>query len=101
MFTHEEHNMRDLYRVLVQKPNKNRPLGIPRRSLEDNNKTHLKEINWKIRDLIDLTQGRHNLRTAVNRLMNLVFHKMRERFWLAGELLNLASQKWTLLHRVG
>jgi len=93
--------MRDLYRVLVQKPNKNRPVGIRMRSLEDNNKTHLKEINWKIRDLIDLTQGRHNLRTVVNRLMNLVFHKMRERFWLAGELLHLASQKWTLLHRVG
>jgi len=93
-------NIRGLCRILVQKPNIKRPLRIPTHSLEDNNKLYLKEINWKSRDLIDLSQERDNMRTAVNGVMNFVFHKMREIFWLAGEILRLASQKRTLLHRV-
>jgi hypothetical protein len=76
LVTHLE-NMRGLYRVLVQKPNIKRPLGIPTRVLEDNKKIHLKEINWKIRGLIDLSQERDGLQAAVNRVMKLVFHKMR------------------------
>jgi len=98
--THME-KMRGLYRVLVQKLNIKRPLGIPTCSLEDNNKIHLKEINLKSRELIDLYQERDNLLPAVNVVMNLVFPKMRGMFWLAGELLRLASPKSTLLHRVG
>jgi hypothetical protein len=94
-------NIRVLCRVLVQKPNIKRPLRIPAHNLENNNKIHLKEINWKSRDLIDLSQERDNLRTALNGVMNLVFRKMREILWLAGELLRLPSQKRTLLHIVG
>jgi hypothetical protein len=42
--THEER--RDVYRVLVEKPEGKRPLGIPRRRREDNNKMDLKEVEW-------------------------------------------------------
>jgi hypothetical protein len=96
--THMMGDMRGLCRVLVQKPNIKRPLGISTRSLEDNIKIHLKEINWKGTDLSDLSRYRDNLRAALNRVMNLIFHKMRGIFLIAGELIRLASQKG-LLHR--
>jgi hypothetical protein len=35
---------RDLYRVLMENPQGKRPLGRPRRRLEDNVKTYLVEI---------------------------------------------------------
>jgi hypothetical protein len=37
---------RNAYRILVVKPEANRPLGRPRRRWEDNNKMHLREIRW-------------------------------------------------------
>jgi hypothetical protein len=37
---------RNVYRVLVGKPEGKRPLGIPRRRWEDGIKTELREIGW-------------------------------------------------------
>jgi len=37
---------RDLYRVLVGKPEGKRPLGRPRRRWKDNIKMHLQEVGW-------------------------------------------------------
>jgi hypothetical protein len=37
---------RDAYRLLVGIPEGNRPLGIPRRRLEDNIKLDLQEVGW-------------------------------------------------------
>ena len=40
---------RGAYRVLVKKPEVNRPLGRPRRRWEDNIKMDLKEVGWEHR----------------------------------------------------
>jgi hypothetical protein len=37
---------RGAYRVLVGKPEGNRPLGRPRRRWEDNIKTNIQEVEW-------------------------------------------------------
>jgi hypothetical protein len=37
---------RGAYRILVGRPEGRRPLGRPRRSLEDNIKIDLKEVEW-------------------------------------------------------
>ena len=41
------------------KPEGKSPLGRPRRRWEDNVKTFLKEVGWKVADLVDLAQDRH------------------------------------------
>jgi hypothetical protein len=45
-------------RILVGKPEGNRPLGSPRRRCEDNIKMDLREIGWDGMDCIDVTQDR-------------------------------------------
>ena len=47
---------RDVYRVLVGKPEGKRPLGRPRRSWEDNIKTDLQEVGCGSIDLIEQDQ---------------------------------------------
>ena len=47
-----------LNRVLVGKPEGNRPLGRPRRSWEDNIKMDLQEVGCEGMDCIELTQDR-------------------------------------------
>ena len=47
---------RDLYRVLVGKPEGKRPLGRPKRRWEDNIKINLQEVGCRIMDWIDLDQ---------------------------------------------
>jgi hypothetical protein len=58
------------YRVLVGKPERNRPLGRPRRRWEDNIKTNLQEMGWGM-DSIDLDQDRDRWQALVNAVMNL------------------------------
>jgi hypothetical protein len=57
---------RGLYRVLVGKPDGNRPLGRPRRTWEDTIKIDLKEVGYGGMDWIDLSQGRVRWRALVN-----------------------------------
>ena len=49
---------RDVYRVLVRKPEGNRPLGRPRRRWEDNIKMDLQEVGCEGMDWISLAQDR-------------------------------------------
>jgi len=49
---------RDVYRVLVGKPEVKRPLGRPRRRWEDNIKMDLKEVRCGGMNWIDLAQDR-------------------------------------------
>jgi transposase len=58
-------------RILVGKPERNRPLGRPICRQEDNIKMHLRDIGWAGMDWIDLTQDRDQWRALVNMLMNL------------------------------
>jgi hypothetical protein len=59
------------YSVLVEKPEGKRPLGRPRRRLEDNISMDLREMRWGGMDWIDLAQDRDQWRALINTLMNL------------------------------
>jgi hypothetical protein len=62
---------RNVYRVLVGKPEAKRPLGRPRRRWEDGIKTDLREIGWGGVEWIHLVQDRDRWRAVVNAVMNL------------------------------
>jgi hypothetical protein len=57
---------KNLYRLLVGKPEGNRPLGNPRRSWVDNIKMDLGEMGSGEVDWIGLAQGRVKWRALVN-----------------------------------
>jgi hypothetical protein len=61
---------RNAYRILMEKPEGNRPLGRPRRRWVDNIKMGLRETGWDGMDWIDLTQDMDQWRDLVNRVMN-------------------------------
>jgi hypothetical protein len=54
-----------------KKPEEKRPLGSYWCRLEDNIKTHLREIGWGGMDLIHLPEDRNQWRALVNTVMNL------------------------------
>jgi len=62
---------RDVYRVLVGKPEGKRPLERPTRRWEDNIKMDLQEVGCGIMDWIELAQDRDRWRALVNVVMNL------------------------------
>jgi hypothetical protein len=62
---------RDVYRVLVGKPEGKRPLGRPRRKWENSIKMDLQEVGCGGMDWIELAQDRDRWRDLVNTLMNL------------------------------
>jgi hypothetical protein len=49
---------RNTYRILVVKPEGNRPLGRPRHKWENNSKMDLREIGWRNMDWIHLASCR-------------------------------------------
>jgi len=57
-----------VHRVLVGKPEGKRPLGRPRRRLEDNSKMDLKEVGGGRGDWIELVQDRDRWRALVGRV---------------------------------
>jgi hypothetical protein len=59
------------YRVLLGKPEKERPLGRPRRRWVDTIKMDLREIRWNAVDWIDMAQDRNQWRVLVNTVLNL------------------------------
>jgi hypothetical protein len=62
---------RDVYRVLVGKPEGKRPLGRPRQRWEDNIKMDLQEVGCGGMDWIDLDQVSDNCKALVSVVMNL------------------------------
>jgi hypothetical protein len=62
---------RGVYRVLVGRPERKRPLGRPRRRWEDNIKMDLSEIGIDGANWIRLAQDRVQWRAFVSTVMNL------------------------------
>jgi hypothetical protein len=54
----------------VEKPERRRPLGIPRRRWTDNIKMDLGEIVWSVIDWMDLDHYRDQSRAVVSTVMN-------------------------------
>jgi hypothetical protein len=55
----------------VRKSEGKRPVGRPRHRWVDSNKIYLREIKWRDRDWVHLTQDRDQWRALVNAVMNL------------------------------
>jgi hypothetical protein len=62
---------RNVYRLLVGKPEGKRPLGRLRRRRIDNIKMDLLELGVNVEDWIGLAQDRNRWRALVNSVMNL------------------------------
>jgi hypothetical protein len=62
---------RKAYRLLVGKPEGNRPLGRPRHRWVDNIRIDLCEVGWGDEDWIGLAKDRNRWRALVNSLLNL------------------------------
>jgi len=62
---------KEVYRVLVWKPEGRRPLGRPRRTWVDNIRMDLQEMGRGYMDWIGLAQDRDRWRTLVSAVMNL------------------------------
>jgi hypothetical protein len=61
---------RNVYRLLVGKPERKRPLGRPRHRWMDNIKMDLLEIGLNVVDWIGLAQYRYRCRALVSTVMN-------------------------------
>jgi hypothetical protein len=90
--------MRGEHRVLVGKPEGERPLGTPRRKWEDNIKMDLHEVRGGGGDWMELTQDTDRWRELVNTVTNLRIKKMQGISRLAAEPFSFSRR--TLLHGV-
>ena len=61
---------RDVYRVLVGKPEAKRPLGRPRRRWEDNTKMDLQEVGCGVVDWLELIQDRERWQELVTAVIS-------------------------------
>jgi hypothetical protein len=62
--------MRNAYKILVEKSEGKRPLGRPRCRWNDSVRIGLMEVGWGCVDLIVLVQDRDQWRVVVNTVMN-------------------------------
>jgi hypothetical protein len=62
---------RNVYRIMVGKPERKRPLGRPRHKWANNVTMVLRETSWGVMDWLHLAQDREQWRALVNMVMNL------------------------------
>ena len=77
--------VRGVYRVLLGKPERRRPLGRPRPRWVDNIRMDLQEVGGGYMDWIGLAQERDSWRTIVSAVMNLRVP------WNAGNFLTICK----------
>jgi hypothetical protein len=63
--------MRNSYKILVQKPEGNRPLGRYKRRWEDNIKVDLEAVGWQGVNCVHVAQDKDRWRDLSNMVMNL------------------------------
>jgi hypothetical protein len=63
--------MRNMYKILVGKPEGKRLLGRLMRRCEDNIRMYLKEVGWEGVDFMNLAEDRDQWRAGVNTVVNL------------------------------
>jgi hypothetical protein len=61
---------RNVYKILVGKPEGKRPLGRPRSRWVNNIKMDIREIGWDGMDWLNLTRDREQWWALVNMVMN-------------------------------
>jgi hypothetical protein len=89
---------RNVYRLLLGKPEGKRPLGRPRRRWMDNIKIDLLEIGLNVVGWIGLAQFRYRWRALVNSVMNL---RVPKKCWeLPSGCTTCGLSSGTQLHRV-
>jgi hypothetical protein len=71
--------MRNVYKMLVGKPERNRPIGRPRHIWKVI-RMALTKIGWEGMDWIRPVQDRNQCRAFVSTAMNLLVHKRLENF---------------------
>jgi hypothetical protein len=64
-------DVRNVYKILVAKPEGKRTLGRARRRFEDNIGMDLRVMGWEGIEWIHLVQDRDQWRTLVNTVMNI------------------------------
>jgi hypothetical protein len=63
--------MRNVYKIVVRKPEGKRPLGRPRCRWEDNIRMDIRKMGWEDVNWIHLAQDRDQWQTVMNTLMNI------------------------------
>jgi hypothetical protein len=89
---------RNVYRLLVGKPEGKRPLGRPRHRWVDNIGMDLGEVGWGDVDWIGLAQDRNRWRALVNLVLNL--RVPRNAGKLSSGLVSSGLSSSVQLHRV-
>jgi hypothetical protein len=87
-----------VHRVLVGKPEGERPLGRPRRRWDDNIKMDLQEVVCRGMDWIEMAQDRDRWPALVNSAMNLRAPLNTENFLTSCKPVSFSRR--TLLHGV-
>jgi len=86
---------RNVYRVLVRKPEGKTPLGRPRHRWEDNIKMDLQELGCGLMDWIEVVQDRDMWRALVNAVMKVRVPLNEENFLTSEK--PVSSSRRTLL----
>jgi hypothetical protein len=63
--------MRNAYNILVEKPERKRPIRRPRHRWQNNIGMDLREIGWEGVEWMHMAQDRHQWWALVNTVMNL------------------------------
>jgi hypothetical protein len=68
-------DMKSVCKILIRKPEGKSPIGRPVCRWKDDIKTDIKEIVWKVVNLIYVAQNRDRWRALLNTVMNLLVSK--------------------------